>query len=122
MQNRLSRAAAAVVVALALATGALAALLGVVPDFPKMNFEGGSTTASISNGSLSVAATPTIMLITNVGPLVPVLGPSSVQIGANLDSSCNLVSGVTGDDLVITGTVDVDPFGAGDVRSGGSDR
>jgi hypothetical protein len=103
---------------IAFASGALAALLGVVPDFPKMNFEGGSTTAQISGGTLSVSATPTIMLITNVGPLVPVLGPSSLSIGANLDASCNLTGGIAGDDLVITGTVDVDPLGVGDVRSG----
>jgi hypothetical protein len=120
MQLRFSRAAAATLASLtlAIATGAVAALLGIVPDFPKMAFEGGSTTAQISNGSLTVSATPTIMLITNVGPLVPVLGPSSVSIGATVDASCNLVGGIAGDDLVITGTVDVDPFGAGDVRTG----
>jgi hypothetical protein len=118
METRWARAAAAAGAALTLSTGALAALLGVVPDFPKMNFEGGSTTAQISGGTLTVSATPTIMLITNVGPLVPVLGPSSVSIGVTLDASCNLTGGVGGDDLVVTGTVDVDPLGAGDVRSG----
>lgn len=118
MKARWSRAAAAVVVSLAVTTASLAALIGVVLDFPKMNFEGGSTTAQIAGGTLSVSATPTIMLISNVGPLVPVLGPSSVTIGANLDGACNLVGGINGDDLVVTGTVDVDPFGVGDVRSG----
>jgi len=105
--------------ALAVATAAIAGLLGIVPGFPLMSFEGGATTAEISNGLFSVSATPVRMLITNTGPLTVVVGPSSLDIGVMVDeSNCELVGGIAGDDLKITGTVDMDPLGAGDVRTG----
>jgi len=100
-------------------TAAIAGLLGVVPSFPLMSFEGGATTAQISNGLFEVKATPARMLISPTGPLTMIVGPSSLEIKVAVNpSDCELVGGVAGDDLIITGTVNMDPLGAGDVRSG----
>lgn len=85
-------------------------LLGVIPEQPLFTYNAGGTTSfDASNGSLEINATPLDYLATSGGPTVtifPITIAPNVSIKASLDSNCDLVSGDTGDDLVISGDLD----------------
>ena len=96
-----------------LAGTALAGLLGVLPllSLPIVSFDQTGSTV-IVNGALTMKMNASAFLLP--GPVVAPIGPPTSQtdpafdtlLSVVLDSSCNLVSGVSGDDFVLEGTVD----------------
>jgi len=110
----------AVLATLALAGTSLGALLGIVPGFELISYTSSSDTSTqISGGVLTVNSTPQALLLSPISfPIIigPVGGsPPTLTMGVGVSGACALTGGVSGDDLVITGTVDL---GGGDVRSG----
>ncbi|HED17984.1 MAG TPA: hypothetical protein ENI74_00575 [Gammaproteobacteria bacterium] len=87
-----------------------APLIGVVPGEPLFNYNsGGTTTYDGVTGSLVVNATP--LNYTQVGG-VPLdifflQTAPSVSLNISLDTACNLVGGNAGDDLTVTGDIDL---------------
>ncbi len=90
-----------------------AELLGVSPQKPLISFSGtGNTNYDADQGLFSVESFPLSMLL----PPVRVVNNASTgvkkfSINLLLDQSGQLVSGVAGDDLLVTGSVDLDGDG-----------
>jgi hypothetical protein len=110
-------AAAAALVVMVGAAGALAALIGVLPLNPRIVFAGGNT--NIIGGTLTLNSLP-VILTTDMGlfPINPVMVPGGyeeVTVEIQVNASCQLTGGAAGDDFVVVGEVDL---GGGDVRSG----
>jgi hypothetical protein len=122
MTPRLRLIPALIAVGLLLSTGALAALLGISPTIPLFNFDANPGTTVITGGTFHATANPTLMLLP--GPVPSVIDPATsssmkkIEIEATLDNACNLIGGVSGDDLVIEGKVNVNPLGPADIRDG----
>ena len=103
-----------VVVAVLLAAASLvsvsfAALLGIVPEFPRMSFDSGDTVYDAGNDLLSIQAFPSVIELSPTDPLRFINPPSEgVTIGVTVDDTGALVGGVTGPDLIVEGEVDLD--------------
>ncbi|MBT8132051.1 MAG: hypothetical protein KJO35_07270, partial [Gammaproteobacteria bacterium] len=93
--------------------------LGFMIDTPLLAFNNtGVLTYTTANGLLTVSADPLAMLLSAGNPPVlifPTAGGKVVEIGVSLAGDGSLVGGVPGDDLLVTGRVDL---GGGDVRDG----
>ena len=89
------------------------ALLGAIPDFPKIDFNNiGTVQYDADTDSFGVLhAIPFSLTRTMGGPPTPILPSGSdwlFEIHLNVDSTGTLVSGVPGDDLLVQGSVTVD--------------
>ncbi len=87
-----------------------APLIGVTPGDPLFNYNsGGTTTYDELTGSLVVNATP--LNYTQVGgaplDIFFLQTAPSVSMSISLDSACNLVGGNGGNDLTVTGDIDL---------------
>ncbi len=96
----------------ALASLSFAALVGVTPTYPKVNFSTSTSTAvnytyTATNGSglFSVSSPVQTMIFSSLGGTQPFSGTSTVQISIVVSNTGALVGGVAGDDLVLQGTV-----------------
>ncbi len=82
-------------------------LLGVVPTLPFVTYDSGGTIAyTATSNALDVNATP-LSFDDAVGAPPPrgITVPRGVSLHLQVDNSGNLIGGVAGDDLVISGTV-----------------
>jgi hypothetical protein len=107
MSQRFRHALKAVVLvaALGISSASVAALLGIglqISDLPIVQFDGGTTviaggvfTASVTDGTMAIATTSGGSLVTD----------NSLTISAVLDSSCNLVGGIAGNDFELSGGI-----------------
>ena len=85
------------------ARAATAALLGVEPGLPLLNYNNtGTVSYNAGAQSFNVVAQPISILFP---PPAFVNAPKSVAINIVVDNAGNLVGGVPGDDLVVTGAV-----------------
>jgi len=85
------------------ASGAVSAtLLGVVPGQPLLNYDNGVLAYDATSDRFGISADPITILFP---PFANVNAPEQVSINIEIDSAGNLVGGVPGDDLVITGDV-----------------
>lgn len=90
---------------LLLSGGSVAALLGIslqITTLPIVQYDGGTTviaggtfTASVTNGLVALATTSGGTLVTD----------NSLTINATLDSGCNLVGGIAGNDFELSGGI-----------------
>ena len=90
---------------LVLSSASVAALLGIglqITTLPIAQFDGGTTviaggtfTASVTNGLVALATTSGGTLVID----------HSLTINATLDSACNLVGGIAGDDFALSGGI-----------------
>jgi len=88
----------------------------VLPSFPSIVFSSGNT--AFDGTTLTITAPPIAIRLSAADPprfINPAGGFETVQIKAQLNSSCTLVGGVAGDDLIIAGEVDLDGDGIVDV-------
>ena len=85
----------------------LLSLVGVAPAYPRVNYDSAGTLAYASDtGRFDVSTTA--LTFTQSGSTPPVrlvLAPGSLQLHLQLDSAGNLVGGVVGDDLTLSGTL-----------------
>src|SRR5437773_7805951 len=93
-----------------------AALLGVLPGFPAISYDGAgsSTTYTNSTKSFAVNATPLAMKFTPTGPLrfiQPVNNMQVLTLRVIVDSSGTLLGGIPTEDLIVIGAVDQDGDG-----------
>ena len=91
-----------------LATSSSANLLGVSLAFPRVGYSSPSAfalTYNATNQLFSMDAPPTTMLFSGTEAPRPVTGSKNLQIRVIVDSTGALVSGVPGDDLILSGTV-----------------
>lgn len=89
-------------------SSAWSGLLGITPGVPNITFvntNSAATSYSPATGLVTVTATPQLAMMISGSAPVPVLPPRSLTIALQVDQSGNLVGGVAGDDLVLTGTV-----------------
>jgi hypothetical protein len=95
-----------------------AELLGVSPQRPLISFSGtGNTEFDADQGLFSVNSVPLSMLLPPVRFINNAAAGSKLfDINIVLDSAGVLVSGVPGDDLIITGSVDLDGDGNADAN------
>ena len=88
---------------------ATAALQGVTPGNPNLFFSNGAgaTVYSVATGLFHVQATPLSVKFVSGGAdfIVDSTQPRSLTMDFYVDQNGNLVGGVAGDDLVVTGTV-----------------
>ena len=90
---------------LLISSTSVAALLGIglqITTLPIVQYDGGTTviassvfTASVTNGTMALATTSGGTLVTD----------NSLTISATVDSACNLVGGVAGDDFSLSGGI-----------------
>ena len=87
---------------------AQATLLGVDLSLPDITSNGtGTYSYSAATNLFSASATPLSITFDGVTP-IPIYGSRSYSVGFYVDESGNLYAGIGGDDLVITGVIDVD--------------
>ncbi|MDP6047547.1 MAG: SdrD B-like domain-containing protein [Phycisphaerae bacterium] len=86
-----------------------AALLEIEPIHPIMAYDNtGTVVYAEASDQLTVRATP-LSFQQNAGDIPGLIfGPSSFEIDAIIDAAGDLVGGVPGDDLLVTGAVDLD--------------
>ena len=88
------------------------ALLGVQPEAPVVFYDNqGTVTFDAGTQEFSVQASPTIFAGTTQGLFSD---PRGLSIRIQVDGSGNLIGGVPGDDLVLTGNLDIDGNGTVD--------
>ncbi|MBC8094636.1 MAG: HYR domain-containing protein [Akkermansiaceae bacterium] len=105
----------------ALLSTAMAGLLGVNPGFPKITYNNASAVAltyNASNLTYAVSAVPTAIQFAPAEAPRIITGTRTLELRAIVDSTGTLVSGVPGDDLVITGTITRVVLGVTNVYSG----
>lgn len=101
------------VAVMAAANMCLAALLGILPGFPAITYNGtGSLNYTAGSNLYSVDASPISIRLSNVSPpriINPTGVPAaeSLSIRIQVDNSGNLIGGQPGDDLQIVGQVDI---------------
>lgn len=101
----------ALLAALALPGVSSAALLGNTLDLPLISFDNqGSASYASSTDTFSVDATPLSLLVPS-NPPVFITGTREFSIRISVDESGALIGGVPGDDLTVTGAVDVPGMG-----------
>ena len=89
------------------ASSSLAALLNVNPTYPKINYSSTVSNAvsyTASSGLFSVTAAPSTVNFSG-SQTKPVSTPRNLQINIIVDNTGALVGGVSGNDLVVSGTV-----------------
>ena len=92
------------------------ALLGVVPDYPLIDYDSGGTVAYNAAADLFLLdATPTLYTESSMSDQ----GffntfTSDIKISIQVDGTGTLIGGILGPDLIITGEVDTDGVGGGD--------
>ena len=86
--------------------------LGIAPDFPLVAYNStGVTTYNATTDALDVTATPIAFLEGPPSPTTPprfVLPARSFEMHMEVDDTGTLVGGVAGDDLILTGSIDLD--------------
>jgi len=91
---------------------AMLTALGVAPDFPLVAYNStGTVDYDAGTQSFDLSATPLAFLAGPPSPTTPpraVLPARGFDINIQVDNSGNLVGGVPGDDLVLTGSIDID--------------
>lgn len=113
-----------IVLAVLLVTGSVslsfAALLGVVPGLPNLQYDSnGVTTYTASSTSFTLTASPlTIVFPAPLPPIPRLVNPTGVppsevvSIGASISNAGAVLGGIVGDDLIIRGQVDADGNGS----------
>jgi hypothetical protein len=87
----------------------LLALISVDPGYPQITYDNGGTTLyTAATDSFTVSARPLQFFMDGVNPFDLVSPPRSVEIAIKVDSTGALIGGSAGNDLVITGVIDVD--------------
>ena len=101
-----------------LSLNANAELLDVVPQKPLMSFSGNGNTAYIADqGLFSVVSEPLALQLPPVRFFSDAdTEPKNFEISISVDSSGQLVGGVPGDDLLVTGSIDLDGDGVADAN------
>ncbi len=97
-----------------------AALLGVVPGLPNLQYDSnGVATYTSSSTSFTLTASPlTIVFPAPLPPIPRLVNPTGapasevVAIGASISNTGTLLGGIVGDDLIIRGQVDADGNGS----------
>ncbi|REK38183.1 MAG: hypothetical protein DWQ46_20835, partial [Planctomycetota bacterium] len=87
-------------------------LLGVTPDFPITTYDSvGTVDYDATAQTFDLTASPLVFLAGPPSPTNlprPVLPPNGFDINIEVDNSGNLIGGVAGDDLTLSGTIDID--------------
>ena len=96
--------------AMVFAGSANAQLLGLAPEDPSFNYNSGGTTVFTAvDGALTINATP--LDFTPEGGAQTIIYPlgtsPTVIVSMSLDTSCSLVGGAGGDDLTVSGDIDL---------------
>src|SRR3990170_1521708 len=90
----------------------LLALLGITPEPPFVFYDaGGQVNYTASDGLFAIDSIPTAFGH-DILSAVDITGAQDLQIRINLDSTGNLLGGVDGDDLTVTGDIDLDGNGS----------
>lgn len=93
-------------IAIATSGTAWSAILGIAPEIPNTTFLNPTGTAyDPVTRLLTVNATPLLTQMTVGADRVPVEAPRSLTISIQVNTAGELVSGVAGDDMILTGTV-----------------
>src|SRR5688572_20741062 len=78
------------------------------PDFPLVTYNStGVTTYDAGTLSFDLNADPVFFRQSAASPVRTVIPPEDVQIHVQVDNAGNLIGGVPGDDLVVTGRIDL---------------
>lgn len=95
-----------------------AELLDVVPQKPLMSFSGnGNTAYTAGDGLFSVISEPLALQLPPVRFFnASDAGSKRFEIAIKVDSAGQLISGVPGDDLIVTGSIDLDGDGVADAN------
>lgn len=84
----------------------LLALVGVDPGFPLISYDStGTMNYDSAAQTLDLVATPLAFKETELADPAPVELPGAVAIHLQVDNAGNLIGGVPGDDLLVTGTI-----------------
>src|SRR5690606_24685214 len=87
----------------------LLSLLGIAPAEPIITYDATGTLAyDASSQLLAIDATPLTNKLSSSDPLRGIFPSRAFQIRVLIDGTGAVVGGVTGDDLVITGNIDLD--------------
>lgn len=91
---------------------AMLTALGIVPEFPLIAYNSTGVTAYDAGAqTLDITASPLVMLEAPPGPTSPprfILPARSFEMHMQVDNAGTLVGGVAGDDLTVTGSIDLD--------------
>lgn len=95
-----------------------AELIGVSPQLPLMSFSGnGDTSFNADQGLFSISSEPVALVLPPVRFVNNTLAGSKLfEINIIVDNAGQLVSGVSGDDLLVTGSVDINGDGIPDAN------
>lgn len=83
---------------------AQAGLLGVQPEYPRIDYDNDGTTV-LTAGALSIDAAPTNLVFTSGGAVHDVFPVRDMKINITVDASCAVTGGIVGDDLLVIGDV-----------------
>ncbi len=87
----------------------LFSLVGVTPDFPVFTYDNtGTVSYDAATDTFDLDADPIFFRNSAADPPIFVTGAGDFKISIQVDSSGNLIGGTPGDDLILTGDVDVD--------------
>lgn len=87
----------------------LLALIAIDPAYPQITYDNGGTTAyTAASQDFTVNARPLQFTLDGSSPFALVTNPRSVTIAIKVDNTGALIGGTLGNDLVITGVIDVD--------------
>ncbi|REJ69319.1 MAG: hypothetical protein DWQ31_05040, partial [Planctomycetota bacterium] len=96
----------------ALEDRAMLTLLGVTPEFPITTYNStGVVDYDATAQTFDMTAAPLVFLSGPPSPFNlprPVLPPNGFEVHIEVDNSGNLIGGVAGDDLTLSGTIDID--------------
>jgi hypothetical protein len=91
-------------------------LLGLQPQAPFLAYDhNGQLNYTAATQSLAITATPLSFQLDSSTPPAVAVGPGSLAINIQVDNDGNLIGGVSGDDLVIQGGIDLNGDGVADV-------
>ena len=94
----------------------LLSLVGVLPEFPLMVYDStGTVNYDAASYAFDIEATPLIFRPSSTTAPTIVAAPRDFQIHVQVDNSGNLIGGVSGDDLVVVGEIDLDRDGVIDL-------
>src|SRR5438046_2499582 len=85
--------------------------LGLTPQLPLMTYVSGGTTTYTAPlvagdpGLLDIVATPLAFKASAASPPRNITAPKGLQIHIQVDASGNLIGGVPGNDLMVTGNI-----------------